>query len=385
MAETPLPDTSDLRCWAEIDLASLKRNADTCLDLAGDACGLMAIVKADGYGHGLEQIVSVLSKTIEWFGVANVREAERTRLAASQPISILILSPSAGAEIERIVAGSFSASVSTISEVNCYSDTAAELGTTARLHAVIDTGMGRMGALPENFDDLVSAIKESDHCLLEGIETHFPSADEDEEFTQSQIESFAQALSKISLEAGCQIHLGNSAGLIGYQSLTPFSTLVRPGLALYGISPLANAASSLQPALSLKTRVTLVRDLPAGASISYGRTFITQAPMKVATLGVGYGDGYLRHLSGAGAEVIIHGTRCPLLGRVTMDQIVVDISHCPDEIEPGDVSVLIGKQGKEEITAVELAQKAGTIPWEILTGITNRVERVYLNHQDTDA
>ena len=132
------------------------------------------------------------------------------------------------------------------------------------------------------------------------------------------------------------------------------------------------------PVLRLKTRVTLVREIPEGTGVSYGRTFIAKKTMRVATLAVGYGDGYSRHLSGRGAEVLIQGQRCPLLGRVTMDQIVVDTTSLSDSVSSGDEAVLIGRQGDEEITASELAEKAGTIPWEILTGITNRVERVYI-------
>ena len=138
-----------------------------------------------------------------------------------------------------------------------------------------------------------------------------------------------------------------------------------------------DASPALRPALSLKTRITLSRDIPAGTSISYGRTFVADRPMKVATLGVGYGDGYPRHLSGTGMEVLIHGTRCPLLGRVTMDQIVVDISHLDEPVTGGEEAILIGGREGETITVEEMAAKAGTIPWEILTGITSRVERVY--------
>jgi alanine racemase len=154
--------------------------------------------------------------------------------------------------------------------------------------------------------------------------------------------------------------------------------MVRAGLMLYGSSPLREFQAQLRPALSLKTRITLIRDVPAGHGISYGRTFITPRPMRIATLGIGYADGYQRHLSNRGADVLIHGRRCPLLGRVTMDQIMVDVSHV-GEATIGDEAVLIGAAGGEEILAGELAEKAGTIPWEIFTSIGTRVERVYRN------
>lgn len=376
----PLPsiDVSALRCRAQIDLSALRHNAQVCQELSGESAGVMAIVKADAYGHGLERIVTALNHEVDWLGVANVREAERARLASASDIPILILSPATPTEIGPIVAGRFSASVSTLEEVAQFNAAAGSSRNRANLHAVADTGMGRMGALPEAFPHLVHAIQEAEHCNLKGIETHFPSADEDEGFTRIQIREFAKLIDSLNLPPEVQIHLGNSAGLIGYHRQTPFATLARPGLALYGINPLPEGAN-LIPILSLLSKVTLVRDIPEGTSISYGRTFIAERPMRVATLGVGYGDGYPRHLSDRNAEVLIGGKRCRLLGRVTMDQIVVDISHLETKVVPGDEAVLIGKQGEEEITAAELARKAGTIPWEILTGITSRVDRIYLD------
>ena len=373
---TPLPPP---RCWAEIDLQALRSNLTVCLDLAGDSCGIIAIVKADAYGHGLREVVSALSGLVEWFGVANIGEALRAREAAgNQTPHILILSPATPDEIETIIANGFSGSVSLPSEVDAYADAASRLGTLAHLHAVVDTGMGRMGCKPSDFAELVDRIRKSPHCHFEGVDTHLPSADEDTAFTLTQIEKFRELLAGANLPSGCLVHIGNSAGLIGFHPLTPFATLARPGLALYGISPLPEAQVNLTPVMSLKTRVTLVRRIRPGTGISYGRTFIADREMTVATLAVGYGDGYSRHLSGKGTEVLIAGQRCPILGRVTMDQIVVDISHLTTPVKSGDEVVLIGTQGSGEITVSELAAKAGTIPWEILTGITNRVARVHL-------
>jgi alanine racemase len=364
------------RCWAEIDTEALRHNVAVCQALAGDHCGIMAIVKADAYGHGLKQVVAALAGQLNWFGVANVREALRAREAAGDcNPHLLILSPATPGEIELIIANGFSASISTMEEVRAFSAVAKCLAKPAKMHAVADTGMGRMGCPPAAFPDFIAAIRKDSHCLLEGIDTHFPSADEDENFTRDQIEVFRGLVGTGKIE-GCEIHLNNSAGLIGFHDLTPFATLARPGLAIYGISPLPGNAN-VRPVMSLKTRVSLVREIEAGTGVSYGRTFLADRPMTVATLAVGYGDGYTRLLSGNGAEVLIAGRRCPLLGRVTMDQIVVDISHLETVVQSGDEVVLIGHDGDEEISVVELAEKAGTIPWEILTGITNRVERIY--------
>lgn len=377
MTEPLIDELPPPRCWAEIDLAALRHNAARLQSLMGDSGGLMAIVKADAYGHGLPAVVEALAELVAWFGVANYREARRAREAAGgKAVGILVLGPATPAEVGPLVSEGFSASVSLPSEVAAYAAAAVRLGKRARLHAVVDTGMGRMGALPEDFAALVEAIRHDPHCLLEGIATHFPSADEDEPFTRAQIARFREIVERIAPEPGCLVHLGNSAGLIGFQRETPFANLARPGLSLYGVSPLPEIEVDLRPVLSLKTRVTLVREVPAGTGISYGRTYVTDRPARVATLAAGYGDGYPRSLSGQGADVLVGGKRCPLLGRVTMDQIVVDVTGLA-KVEAGNEAVLIGRQGDEAIPAAELAKKAGTIPWEILTGITRRVVRVY--------
>lgn len=375
MSTPALLDAPPPRCWVEVNLAALVHNARLCQKLAGPDCGVMAIVKADAYGHGIGPVVAALADRVAWFGVANVREALVARAQAPEA-SILILSPVTPQEMPSVVAHGFAASVSTPGEIAAYASVAQSQGRIASLHAVADTGMGRMGALPEQFPELVRLIQATTGVELGGVETHFPSADEDEAFTKKQIDCFADLVGKLTLPPGCQCHLGNSAGLLGFHSRTPFASLVRPGLALYGISPITQGRELLQPVLSWKSRVALIRDLPAGATISYGRTYTTPRPMRVATLGVGYGDGYPRQLSGRGAEVLIGGLRCPLLGRVTMDQMVVDVSHL-NSVEAGDEVVLLGAQEGEVIAADELAERAGTIPWEILTGITHRVERFY--------
>lgn len=369
------------RCWAEVDLRALRHNAALCRDLAEGngqgGGGLMAVVKSDAYGHGIAQVVTALAARVDFFGVANCREAHRVRVAAGgENVGILLLGPAAPGEVEAVVAGGFSAVVSSTEEVGAYSAAAARFGTTAKLHAVVDTGMGRIGCPPGEFHALLDLVQSDAHCTLEGAATHFPSADEDEEFTLGQIERFRELVDEANLPLGCLVHLANSAGLIGYGARVSFATLARPGLALYGVSPIPEATRSLRTTLTWKTRITLLREVPEGTGISYGRTFTTRRTTLVATLAAGYGDGYPRHLSGQGAEVLISGRRCPVLGRVTMDQILVDVTDLP-AVAAGDEVVLMGEQGSESIDATELAEKAGTIPWEIFTGITSRVERFY--------
>lgn len=358
------------RCWVEIDLSALRHNARALRELSPRQ-NLMAVIKADAYGHGLERVAEALCDDVEWFCVANVNEALRLRAALKATCRpILLLSPITPDECETVVANDFSSSVSSVEEIREFQQVAGRLGKTANLHAVADTGMGRMGACPADWQELVEAILESPDCHLEGVATHFPNADEDTEFTRKQIRSFRDLIAGLD----CEVHLSNSAGIIDFSAQIDFATLARPGLALYGISPDCDKNVDLKPVMTLKSRVTLVRSVPAGTTISYGSTFTAGQPMKTASIAVGYGDGYPRHLSGQGAEVVIDGSRCPVLGRVTMDQIVVDVSHL-ETVKSGDEVVLMG----EEVPATELAEKSGTIPWEILTGITSRAERVYFD------
>jgi alanine racemase len=240
----------------------------------------------------------------------------------------------------------------------------------------VDTGMGRTGVLPAGVAELLDVIAKLPTLRLVGVATHLPSSDEDFAFTNSQLAAFDRIRRELPApDQEFRAQARNSAGVLGYPASD--GEFVRAGLMLYGVSPLADRQRLLRPVLTWKTRVTLVRDLPAGHGISYGRTFITPRPMRVATLAAGYADGYMRSLADKGAEVLVHGRRRRLLGRVTMDQMMVDASDAPD-IVVGDEAVLLGRQGEDEISAAEVADRAGTIAWEIFTGLSPRVTRVYL-------
>jgi alanine racemase len=247
-----------------------------------------------------------------------------------------------------------------------------------RVHLAIDTGMGRMGIAEGDALEVIREIVRMPGLVIAGLATHLPVADEDEGFTCDQLKRFEALLAEIrqlGVDAPC-IHSLNSAGIFRFPGHA--NAMVRAGLMLYGASPLPEYQAELRPVLTLKTRITLIRELPASHGVSYGRTFITQTPTRVATLAIGYADGFHRLLSGRGADVLIHGRRCPLLGRVTMDQIMVDVSAIA-EAAIADEAILIGAAGDEQIPAAELAAKAGTIPWEIFTSIGTRVERLYKN------
>lgn len=361
------------RCWAEIDLSAIRHNLEAASRRIGPGAGVMAIVKANAYGHGLPEIARALRGRAAMLGVANLAEAQAVQAAlGTEPgPGIFILGPALPEERPAIVAGGFIPAISTLKEAAAYS----ALGRV-RLHVAIDTGMGRMGVAEGDALDIAREISRMANVEISGIGTHLPVADEDEAYTGEQLERFETLIAELragGIDAPA-IHSLNSAGILRFPHHA--GSLVRAGLMLYGSSPLPEYQAELRPALTWKTRLTLIREVAAGHGISYGRTFHTPGPMRVATLAVGYADGYQRHLSGRQAEVLIHGRRCPVLGRITMDQIMVDVTPAP-EAAAGDEAVLIGRSGPEEILAGELAQKSGTIAWEIFTGIGPRVERVY--------
>ncbi len=412
--------TENLRCWAEIELSAIRHNVAVASQLAGPGVGVMAIVKANAYGHGLAEVVRALRESVAMYGVANLEEARavkdvlRSRKESSEsardtlasipasmtePIQtaaisllaaldselpaelnsgpkpgIFILGPALPGERPAIVEGGFIPAISSLKEAAAYS--ALGNGRQVPVHVTIDTGMGRIGVGEEDAREAVQKMLHMPDLVIAGVNTHLPVADEDEQYTREQLARFQGVLAglrEIGVDAPF-IHALNSAGLFRFPHHA--GTLVRAGLMLYGSSPLPEHQARLRPVLALKTRIVLIRDLPAGHGVSYGRTFITPHPMRVATLAIGYADGYERHLSGQGADVLIHGQRCPVLGRVTMDQIMVDVSQVA-EAAVGDEAVLIGASGAQEILAAELAAKAGTIAWEIFTSIGPRVERVY--------
>jgi len=372
------PSLPPARTWVDIDLAALRQNAraaQACLPAGGP--GIIAVVKADGYGLGMVPVARALGDLVRAFGVANVTEAQALREAGiSAPV--YLLGPAFPGEWDQVAAGGFCPAVSSLAEVSGYAAAARRAGVMLPVHVVVDTGMGRIGALPEETAAVVSAVNLDPFLSLDSVASHYPSADEDAAFSRGQARGFEQLLENLR-QAGIAIphwQLANSAGLTGYPVTGGWG---RAGLMLYGISPLAEHQALLQPVVEWKTRVSLVKQLPEGHGVSYGRTFITERPTRTAVLALGYADGYPRQASGQGAAVLVGGIRCPVLGRVTMDQIIVDTTGLPEAPQPGDEAVLMGTQQGGEITAVELAGWGQTIPWDLFTGLGSRVERRYSN------
>ena len=363
------------RAWAEIDLSALRHNLAYARQRSGQ--DIMGVIKADAYGHGLTQVARVLDQeNLPYLGVAHSGEARRLGEAGIRT-PIYLLGATVPDEREEIVARGWTPCLCSFDEITHFDSLATSPLST---HLAIDTGMGRGGFLPDQLPDVVEKLKNTSHLTITGIGSHLPVADEDREFTESQFRRFDQIVTDlrphfVKKDAPFHIHLANSAGLLDYRSTT--TNLCRPGLMLYGASPLAEFADELRPVMTLKTHISLINTLPAGHGVSYGRT-VLEKDTRTAVLGIGYGDGYPRSLSEKNTHILIHDTPCPLLGRVTMDQIIVDVSHLPD-CKEGDEAILFGSGG-QGLSVSDIAEKAGTIPWEILTQITPRVNRHYLDH-----
>jgi alanine racemase len=363
------------RCWAEIDHSALRHNVAALRAAVGKMSGIIAVVKADGYGHGASEVARTLSPFVEQFGVATLGEARTVRGAVADK-DILLLSPCLPEERAAAVRENFIPVVSNPAEASEYASLA--VAKPVRIHLCIDTGMGRIGVWQDDAAVAAQEIAAMEGIEVESISTHLPVADSDPEFTTAELERWKRLIQQLRpIFPSAKFHALNSSASLEQPRYA--ADRVRPGLALYGVSPLPQFQKLLQPAMSLKTRITLVREVGAGRGISYGRDFITPHPMRVATLAIGYADGYPRQTSNRGAQVLVRGQRCAVLGRITMDQLMVDISALPRDVDAGEEVVLFGKQGDEEITVGEVASWAGTVTWDILTRLGKRVVLEHVN------
>ncbi len=368
-----------LRCWAEIDLAALERNLHLIRASLPSHMRYVAVVKADAYGHGLHQTAARLMHAgADLFGVANLAEAAAIReLSPEWPI--LLLSPLLPDEDRYVIDYDVAATVSSSDEVSRLDAAGRAAGREVTVHLKIDTGMGRLGVWHEEAPTLYRQIRDSKNLKLAGVFTHFSSPDTDAVFTAEQRRRFLIALQKCEgLDlATLFVHADNSAGLETIEVAGPFNA-VRIGLLQFGILPHTGSLLSqvqAEPVFSFRTRVGLVKRLPVGTGISYGSTHILRRDSTVAILTAGYGDGLPRAASNRG-HVLIRGQRCPVLGRVTMDQTIVDVTDVAD-VCAGDEAVLIGRQLGAEISLTEFSRCADTIPWETLCSVTKRVTRLY--------
>lgn len=371
------------RTWCEIDLNALKYNLDTIKSITDKK--VIAVVKANAYGHGDVEISTELQNLgIDYFAVSNIDEAIKLREnGITGNILILGYTPIEEAEllskydiIQAILGYDYAVNLDkSLKEKNC----------TARVHLAIDTGMNRIGFIQNNSHDTLEDIKlvyKLKNLKIEGIFTHLCVADsfrqDNVDFTEYQmnnLDTIVQELQKSGYDCGL-VHAQNSAGLTNLKKEQYGA--VRAGIILYGLNPSDDVRKDIiyKPIMTLKSVVSLVKNISVGDTVGYGRTFKADKTIRVATVTAGYADGYSRLLSNKG-EVLIHGTRCKIIGNICMDQFMVDISNV-DNVKSGDIVTLVGKDGNEEITLDELANIIGTINYELACNINLRASRVYL-------
>lgn len=363
--------------FAEIDLSAIAFNLRGVRKKVGSGTKIMAVVKANAYGHGIELIAPFVESSglADHFGVAFPEEGITLRNAGiKKPIHVFTVpfAHQAGWFTEYAL----EPTVSSATEIAFLERSAVKARKTLSIHLKIDTGMNRIGVKPADLESVVSALGKTRRLAVQGVFTHFANADEaNKQFLMHQLDEFRRQLERLrqlGVDPGL-VHCANSASIIDVPDST-FS-MVRPGVMMYGYYPSRTTSESipLKVAMTLKTQVALVKWIGPGESVSYGRRFVTTRRTQIATLPIGYADGYTRLLSGK-AEVLIRGKRFPIAGTICMDQLMVDVGS--EEVRPGDEAVLIGSQGDQRISAWDLATSLGTIPYEICCAISSRVPRI---------
>lgn len=372
--------SEEKRTWAQISAASLRQNYNNIREYVSETCKVMGVIKADAYGHGAAAVAKLLEDCgCDYLGVATIDEAERLREAGIK-LPVLILSYTGAEFLDRVIAADCAQALGSPDSAKSYAKELEKLGKTLRIHIKLETGMGRTGfnIKDKNVSAVVDALGLS--CFeTEGIFSHFASADDpgQHEYTLGQIELFRAAVAQIEENSGKKFaikHCANSAAMISYPQA--HFDMVRAGIALYGVYPGPDRRNlNLSPAMELRTRIIQISELEPGGTVSYGRTFTADKHMKVAVLPIGYADGLHRNLSGK-IDFLIRGKRCRQLGTICMDMCVADVTDIPGATL-GDVAVVFGQEDGECIPVTELAEKGGTISYEMLCAVSPRVPRTY--------
>lgn len=361
------------RTWAEVDLSAIRHNLSQIRSILPPETKIALVVKADAYGHGLIPVSrAALRSGADWVCVATVQEGVALREAEIDS-PILVLAPALELEAPQVVFYKLRCLIESLDLARAISKAAIEQNTTAKVHIKIDSGMSRFGVQPEHAKDVAVAVAALPGIEIEALASHFAFAGGPRDYTEWQFDRFMRAVCEIE-DAGIHPkirHAANSAALIRFPEA--HLNLVRIGIFAYGISHIGKTPLDLRPALTWKARIMAMRDLPAGRKIGYNCTYETDRPSRIATLGVGYGDGYHRALSNKGS-VVINGQRAPVRGLVCMDQIMVDVTDISDA-KVADEAILLGA----EVPADEIAALVGTTPHEIPTRIMSRVPRTYIN------
>jgi len=363
--------------WAEINLAAFRHNFRQIERKLRKGVSILSVVKADGYGHGMEEIARAsLSCGAKILGVANIEEGIFLRKRGIRAPILVLGSVYPLANFTYILRYDLSPTISSLVASEELSKIARRARKKVKVHIKVDTGMGRIGISAENAADLVRRVLQLPGIIVEGIYTHLAAADSDYEFTVQQIRKFQSVIDELERD-NIRIkykHAANSTAVLSYPDA--HFNLARPGISLYGLAPFEGAEKEidLKPVMQLKTKIVFIKRVKKGTSISYGRTWKAEKDSVIATLPIGYADGYNRLLSNR-AEVLICGKRVPIVGRVCMDMCMADATSLPD-VKVGEEVVLIGSQGKERITADEIAKIIGTISYEVVCGISKRVPRI---------
>ncbi|MBW2308723.1 MAG: alanine racemase [Deltaproteobacteria bacterium] len=364
--------------WVEIDLSAVAHNIRAVRRHVGPGPDIMAVVKADAYGHGaLEVSRTALENGASMLGVALVQEAAELRNSGIKAPLLVFGEPYEG-EVEAILRHGITPVIYNMRTANSLSGRVRAMGRSVPVHVKVDTGMGRVGVPMETALDFIMRVKCLEGLFLEGICTHFATSDEaDPSFTREQIAAFESLCKELAL-SGINVplqHAANSGAVL--QHPDTHLNMVRPGIMLYGLYPSRETRKDieLRPAMRWVTHVAQLKTIPPGCTVSYGRTFCARRPTTVATLPVGYADGYPRRLSNI-SQVLAGQRRAPVIGRVCMDLTMIDVTDIPG-VTLGEEVILMGRQGRAEITADEMAGWLGTVNYEVLTGIGKRVPRLY--------
>ena len=366
--------------WVEINLDAVAHNVRTIKRIVGRNTQIIAVVKANAYGHGAVEVSQVaLENGVTMLAVGVVEEGIVLRKAGIKaPILICGLTPEN--QLEPLLSYNLVPTICNLQTLETLSKIAGKNGKTAGVHIKIDTGMGRLGIPPPDTLNFVKKIRGMKNIKIDGIFTHLAAADEEDGvYTRMQLDKYKKTLLELEKE-GINIplkHIANSAAILNSSSM--YLDAVRPGIILYGLfpSPKTKRTVELKPAAEFKTKIIFLKKISPGKSIGYGRTYTTTKPTKVATLPVGYADGYSRLLSNK-AKVLVRGQRAPIIGRICMDLCMIDVTHIP-EVRIGDEVILWGKQNSETIWAEEIAEKIGSIVYEVICMVDKeRVPRVFI-------
>lgn len=378
-ATTPPNGHATQRAWLEINETALRHNVKAIKQHLSSQTSLMAVVKADAYGHGAVKVAkTVLEAGGEALAVATLQEGIELRQAQIKAPILILGAINTVEEIAALVTWRLEPTLCSPQQARLFGETLPTLEATLPVHLKLDTGMSRLGVLWEDAVSFVRCVQAFPQLEIKSVYSHLATADENNDtfmtVQQERFESAIAQLNAIGFTPPC-LHLANSAATLRDSSC--HYDLVRVGLALYGLSPSPHLAliSPLQPVLEVKARITQIKELPANTGVSYGHQFVTQQPTPIAVVGIGYADGVPRNLSNH-LEVLLHGKKVPQIGAITMDQLMLDISNC-ESVQPGDIVTLIGKQGEHTITANDWAQELETISWEILCGFKHRLSRLF--------